>query len=250
MFTEVFVETGRRQPWPMAVSSLLQCLLIGLLLLLPLLTTRAVPPIVRFLVLSPPPGSGRTADQPPKQEPVQRSTQTAPSQFRNGQLVDPVAIPSRIPIIVDNGPADSGPSGPPGAGNGVPWGIGNPNLPSIVALLGPRAAPAPPPSRPPAPEPRQTVSVSKGVQEAKLISRPLPVYPPIARSARISGVVRLMAFISENGVIEELRVVEGHPLLVQAAVEAVRQWRYQPTILNGMPVRVETTIDVFFTLSQ
>jgi protein TonB len=88
------------------------------------------------------------------------------------------------------------------------------------------------------------------VQSAKLIRQPRPVYPPLARQARISGTVKFNAIIAKDGTIQNLQMVSGHPLLVQAATEAVRQWVYQPTLLNGEPVEVITTIDVNFTLSQ
>jgi protein TonB len=88
------------------------------------------------------------------------------------------------------------------------------------------------------------------VQQAMLVSQPRPLYPPLAKQARIQGVVRLEAVISKSGTIEELKVISGHPLLVQAALDAVRQWRYRPTFLNNEPVEVATTIDVNFTLSQ
>lgn len=85
--------------------------------------------------------------------------------------------------------------------------------------------------------------------EANLIYRVQPVYPPIARQARIQGTVELRAIISKTGTIENLAVVGGHPMLVTSAVEAVRQWRYRPYLLNGEPVEVETEITVNFLLS-
>jgi protein TonB len=83
-----------------------------------------------------------------------------------------------------------------------------------------------------------------------LIRQLKPLYPELARQVRIQGVVRLHALISKEGTIEELKVVNGHPLLVPSALEAVKQWAYQPTLLNGEPVGVETDIDVNFKLSQ
>ena len=77
-----------------------------------------------------------------------------------------------------------------------------------------------------------------------------PQYPPLARQTRISGTVRLHAIIGKNGAVEQLEVLSGHPLLVQSALDAVKQWRYQPTQLNGEPVEVDTTIDVIFSLNQ
>jgi protein TonB len=94
------------------------------------------------------------------------------------------------------------------------------------------------------------IPVGSILQSAKLIRQPKPVYPELARRVRIQGVVMLHALISRDGTIENLQVVSGHPLLVPSALEAVKQWAYQPTLLNGEPVEVETDIDVNFTLSQ
>jgi protein TonB len=81
-----------------------------------------------------------------------------------------------------------------------------------------------------------------------LILRVLPAYPVAAREMRVAGRVQLQATISRDGTIENLRVVDGPPLLRAAAVEAVRQWRYRPYLLNGEPVEVETTVNVDFRL--
>jgi protein TonB len=86
------------------------------------------------------------------------------------------------------------------------------------------------------------------VQQALLISQPKPIYPALARQARIQGNVVLHAIIGKDGKVEQLEVISGHPLLVQAALQAVREWRYKPTLLNGEPVEVDTTITVTFTM--
>ena len=250
MFTQVFVETGSRRPWPMAVSALLQCLLIALLVLLPLLFSRAVSPAGPHIFIGAPTGPGRSVDPEPARQTVQHSAQRNRSEFTDGRLITPVRIPRTAQIITDLGAGEPSAGGPPGIIGTVP-GAGAGHGPDILSFLpGPGTPPPPQPARPAPPRIQKPLVVSSGVQEAKLISRPMPLYPPLARAARISGVVRLVAFIGEAGTIEELRVAEGHAMLVQAALEAVRQWRYQPTILNGHPVRVETTIDVIFTLSQ
>jgi len=88
------------------------------------------------------------------------------------------------------------------------------------------------------------------VQQGKLLSGPRPVYPQLARAARIEGTVRLEAVISREGAILNLRAVSGHPLLIPAALAAVEQWTFRPTFLNGDPVEVATTIDVTFTLQK
>jgi protein TonB len=87
------------------------------------------------------------------------------------------------------------------------------------------------------------------MDEGDLLHKVLPVYPPLARSARIQGQVVLQAVISKQGVIENLKVLAGHPMLVPAAKEAVRQWRYRPYVLNNEPVEVETQITVNFSLA-
>lgn len=91
--------------------------------------------------------------------------------------------------------------------------------------------------------------ISQGVMEGMLIYKALPTYPTPARAMRIAGRVQLQATISRNGTIENLRVVDGPALLQAAAVEAVKQWRYRPYLLNGEPVEVETTINVDFTMN-
>ncbi len=95
----------------------------------------------------------------------------------------------------------------------------------------------------------QRVRVSQGVTTGLLIHKVQPVYPPIAKAARVQGEVQLKAIISKEGTIEDLQLVSGHPMLVPPAIEAVKQWRYRPYLLNGQPVEVETTITVIFTLN-
>ncbi|HTS65157.1 MAG TPA: TonB family protein [Candidatus Acidoferrales bacterium] len=94
------------------------------------------------------------------------------------------------------------------------------------------------------------ITIGGNVQQTKLISQARPAYPPLAKQARIQGVVQLQALIGIDGAVKNLQVIGGHPLLVEAALEAVQQWVYQPTLLNGQPVEVLTQIDVNFTLSQ
>jgi protein TonB len=91
--------------------------------------------------------------------------------------------------------------------------------------------------------------VSEGVAQALLVTRVQPVYPPLARQARIQGTVVLRAIISRDGSIENLTLVSGHPMLVPAAIDAVKQWKYQPYLLNGQPVEVDTEVLVNFALS-
>ena len=126
---------------------------------------------------------------------------------------------------------------PAGATSGVVGGV----IDSVPA------ASAVPASLPPG---TKRITIGGNVQQSKLISQARPVYPPLAKQARISGVVRLHAIIAKDGTVADLKVISGHPLLIPAAFEAVKMWVYQTTLLNGEPVEVETQIDVNFTLSD
>ncbi|MCX6633195.1 MAG: M56 family metallopeptidase [Candidatus Solibacter sp.] len=105
-------------------------------------------------------------------------------------------------------------------------------------------------SVPPAADGTKRITIGGNVQQAKLVRQPKPVYPPLAKQARISGVVRLQAVIGKEGDVINLAVISGHPLLIPSALESVRQWVYQKTLLNGEPVEVQTQIDVNYTLSE
>jgi TonB family protein len=105
-------------------------------------------------------------------------------------------------------------------------------------------------SEKPKPVLTQPIRVNGNEQEAKLIRRVEPTYPALARQARIQGVVRFNAVIARDGTVQNVTVVSGHPMLVQAALETVKQWLYKPTVVNGEPVDIMTTIDVAFMLSK
>jgi periplasmic protein TonB len=95
-----------------------------------------------------------------------------------------------------------------------------------------------------------SISISGGVIEGYILHRTPPIYPVIARTVGVSGTVTLAATISKAGAIENLRVLSGHPMLRQAAIDAVQGWRYRPYLLNDQPVEVETTINVVFSLGN
>jgi TonB family protein len=121
----------------------------------------------------------------------------------------------------------------------------NPPQPEIKTRSGVLSGSLPSPGAVP-----QRLRVGSNVQKAKLLQHPEPVYPPLAMQARISGVVRLNAVIGKDGTVQNLTLSSGHPLLVAPAIEAVKQWVYAPTLLNGQAVEVVTQIEVEFTLSQ
>jgi len=247
MFEQTFVEgTGRtRTPLTVFLSFLLQCLLIGLAILVPLIYTDTLPrtELTSFLVAPPPPPP---PPPPPAAAPV-KAVRIIPRQFDAGRLMAPKTIPKEIAVIRE----DELP--PPTAGGGVVGGIsGGFAGPGgvIGGIIGsvPIAAPPPPKVEAPKVVQVQRIKVGGNVQQAKLVSQPRPTYPALARQARIMGTVRFNAIIGTDGRIQNLTLVTGHPLLVPAAQEAVKQWVYQPTLLNGEPVEVVTQIDVNFTL--
>ena len=131
----------------------------------------------------------------------------------------------------------------------VPGGAAGGLIGGIIGSV-PSMAPPPPKVEAPKAATPQRIRVGGNVQQANLIKRVQPPYPPLAKQARIQGVVHLTAIIAKDGSIQSLQVVSGHPLLVPSALEAVKQWVYKPTLLNGEPVEVVTQIDVNFTLSQ
>jgi protein TonB len=135
---------------------------------------------------------------------------------------------------------------------GIPGGIPG-SVGGLGGLMGGLPAAAPPPkpvAPPPPPKPLGPQKVGGNVQASKIITQVKPVYPPLAKMARQQGTVKLEAMISKEGNIENLTVISGPPLLIPAAIEAVKQWKYKPTILNEEAVEVQTTIDVNFSLSN
>ena len=241
MFAESMLETSwaqrTRRRWMTVTSFGLQALVIGLLLLLPLWKTVGVP---TSRTLSTPISLGRTAAEPP--ETAQASPASArQSNFQAGRFVQP----SRIPPLSSMTAEEPSPSAAVGDGTGVA-GLGIPGssigLPAAL-FNGSR------PVLPAAPAPVIRTFRTSNMLEGSLIRRVQPVYPSLARSARIQGSVVLFAVISKAGAIDNLRVLSGHSMLVPAAIEAVRQWRYRPYILNNEPIEVETQITVNFLLS-
>jgi protein TonB len=157
------------------------------------------------------------------------------SEMMNNQLTAPTKIPHDIKMVAEKeaAPSSFGVAGMEGlGGGGVPGAFGD--MPS----KGPVVKAAPP----------KKVNISAGVAVGMLIQKTQPVYPPIAKAARVSGTVVLQATISKTGSIEGLRVISGPAMLQSAAMDAVRTWRYKPYLLNNDPVEVETTINVIFTL--
>ena len=208
---------------------------VSLLLLIPLLTIQG-PPKVQWIdepTLAPPPA-------PPPPGNIQREIRT--SNISEGRIQEPWTIPATIANLNEQAVAAS----PDVSNLGVGGGTGT-NRRGVFGGNGPSWAVAPPP--PPRPVATQPLKVSHWA-EGNLIYRVKPIYPAVAREARVQGAVELRAIVSKTGTIKNLGVVSGHPMLSAAAIEAVRQWRYRPYLLNNEPVEVETEITVNFMLAD
>ncbi len=251
MFEQTFVDgVGKtNKGWTVVVSFVCQILAIGVLVLLPLIYTDTLPKatLTSFLVAPPPPPP---PPPPPAQAAPVKVVKVAPRQFDAGRLMAPKSIPKEIAMIKEEELPP--PSASAGVVGGIPGGVpgGGPGgvIGGIIGSV-PTAAPPPPPKveKPATPT---RIRVGGNVQAANLIRKVTPQYPPLAKQARVQGTVRFQAIIGKDGTIQNLQLISGHPLLVPSATDAVKQWLYRPTLLNGEPVEVVTQIDVNFTLSQ
>ncbi|MFI5174028.1 MAG: energy transducer TonB [Terriglobia bacterium] len=239
-------DKNSRKPLTVFFSVGLHVIALVFLVLIPLIYTEALPlsQIRNYFITAPPSPPPPPAVRAVKIIGVERHV----SEVSSIQIQMPAEIPPNIARIVDEGPTASSPVGLPdgvigGTQTGPPY--GTPRW-----LPGPRQAAAlPPPVQRTEPSKPVRIQISTGPQQAKLIFAPTPIYPPFATVNHIQGTVVLEAIISKDGTIQDLQVESGHPLLIPAAIAAVKEWRYRPTLLNGQPVEVITTITVNFKLS-
>ncbi len=245
MFEDSLLESGGRLSTKRGMTTtipfVLQIALVGILVLIPLLYTEALPKqqLMTFLVAPPPP----PPPPPPPAAVPQRVVKVVQTDIINGELRTPTKIPKKVEMIKEE-------EAPPpvmsaaGVVGGVPGGVPGGQMGGVIGGIISSTPVAVPKVATP-----QRVRVSQGVSQGLLIHRVQPMYPPLARQARIQGTVVLQAEISKDGSIENLRLISGHPMLAPSAIEAVKQWRYKPYFLNGEPVAVETQITVNFTLA-
>jgi periplasmic protein TonB len=218
----------------LAASLAAQTFAVGTLLLIPLLYTDRLP----FAQLQLP------TFLPPTPPPAPVKPQVAPHLRKVPRMWNPFASPTSIPPlnrqpeIIDDTPAQFG---------NIDTGL---FLPPTLGTIISRVIPPPPPPQVTAVEPSKPITVTSDVQAAKLIRKVIPVYPRLAIAAHISGTVRLIGIVAKDGTVQQIRVISGPALLVEAALDAVRQWIYRPTMLNNKPVEVIAPIDVNFTLTQ
>src|SRR6266446_636362 len=246
MFEEMVVSSPNpkktNKPWTVVISMLFQVAVLWILIPIPLIYTETLPKTMMATMLTAPPPP---PPPPPPPAPAQIVRVKPQAHMMDaGKLVAPKVIPIDIKIVKEEAEPDMRSVGMQG---GVPGGVACGSMGGVLGGVIGGMGGAPPPPKPKLTGP---LKVGGNVQAARILNRVQPSYPPLARQTRISGTVRLHAIIGKDGTIQSLEVMSGHPLLQQAALDAVRQWRYQPTLLNGDPVDVDTTIDVIFSLNQ
>lgn len=248
LFSSVLLEVDslgkRRRRWAAISSVAFQSLILGTLLIIPLMFTEALldQQLLTFLVAPPPPPPAPAAVVP--EQVVHRRE----SDLMDGRRRTPGRIPQKVQMIREeevHPPMNSG----GGVVGGVPGGIPGGQLGGVIGIIRATSSTAAVPKLA-VPERPERARISQGVTRGRLLLKVEPKYPPIARGARAQGQVVLSAIISKPGKIEDLALLSGHPLLVPAAIEAVKQWRYRPYLLNGGAVEVVTTITVTFLLLQ
>lgn len=232
--------TKTNKPWTVALSVIIQTGIVIVLILIPLIYTEALPKqmLATFLVAPAPP-----PPPPPPAAAVQRIVKPVVRLIHNGQMMAPTVIPKKVSMIKEEElPPDVGNVGVVGGvQGGIAGGSANGVLGGIIGGVGNM----PPPPKTAGPS---RIRVGGNVQQASLIRQVQPSYPPLAKAAHVSGTVVLHAIIAKDGTIEHLEFQSGPAMLMTAAMDAVRQWRYKPTMLNGEPVEVDTQITVVFTL--
>jgi len=228
-----------RNPLDLFVSLAVHVIVVAAVILAPLMFTQVLDVHsfeAVFLVAPRPPA----APPPPAAAQVARSARPLARLTDVSKLVAPAVIPAKVKIVADQAAPDLGDGIPGGVAGGVAGGV-------LGGIIG-GVADNPKTIAPPAPPQRRIVRVGGDVKPPIPISTPNPRYPAIALAAHIEGIVVIDAIIDEQGNVVEARVVDGPPLLVAAALEAVTTWKYQPTYLNGQPVALKTHVQVVFRL--
>lgn len=235
-FSDSAWSAGFRRGWTTLASFALETLAIMLVLFIPLLSTERLSPLrvvrgpaVPFAIPEKP------SPLPPKSAGHAPTTAKGPALIAPSSISSSLAISRATSLPLPLGLADTGTRmGSADHPDGGVWGSIGVEAGNVV---------------PPSPKPVPHAERQSLMMEGYLLDRVNPVYPELARIARIQGPVRLRALISKEGRIENLRVLSGQPLLVEAALQAVRRWRYRPYLLNGEKVEVETEVTVNFVLS-
>jgi protein TonB len=230
------------------LSMFVHTLLLGVLLLIPLYFTEAIDlsQFTRTFLVAPPPPP---PPPPPPSPSVVKVAAKAPRRVFTvaGKLVAPVAIPQKVAMIKeDQLPPDIG--GGVGVVGGVPGGVPGGQIGGVLGGIITGAQRSAIPEAPSA-APKAPIRVGGRVKMPRALYSPDPMYPPLARQARIQGDVQIDAVIDPAGNVVEMQVLSGHPLLIPAALEALRKWKYQPSYLNEEPVSVQLVVTIRFRLN-
>jgi periplasmic protein TonB len=239
--------TVRRNPLQWVAATGLHIVILATLIIVPLYTTGTIqlgkyddtPLVVPPAAPPPPPPAAGRAVAP-------RMTSKRPKlAYTQGKLSSPASIPKTISLDNEAAAPDlSGVEG--GVPGGVPGGQLGGSLGGVVGGTG-TSTPIPPPQQPPA---RRIVRVGSNLKAPRQTFSVQPEYPVLARQTHISGTVVINAVLDEHGNVVGARALSGHPLLIPAALKAVLQWKYEPTLLNGTPVAVEMEVTVHFSLGS
>lgn len=235
---EVRARARRLRQKALVASLCVEAVCLGAMLLWPLITPGILTTGYIFTPVPPYHGGSGRAHSSSTHHPVPHH---GPVIIRDGLTFPSPNAHSHSQVAIDD---DAAPSL---YNDGVGIGLEGPPGP-LIPGAGERATVGPPP--PPEHDRPVRRPMSEGVMESALIHRVQPVYPIIARQMGLSGAVRLRAIIATDGSVQNLEVLSGHPILARAAEDAVRQWRYRPTLLSGVPVEVETYIMVNFVLGD
>ncbi|HEX7893816.1 MAG TPA: TonB family protein [Terriglobales bacterium] len=241
MFEDSLIESGgklktKRGRMTM-FSFVLEAMIIIVMILIPLLFTEALPKAMTmtFLAAPPPP------PPPPPPPAAVHVVKQVETDLVNNQLRTPTKIPKKVEMIKEE---EAPPPQMSGVVGGVPGAAGGQIGGVIGGIINSTPVAVPKIATP------TRIRVSQGVTQGLKVHDVMPQYPQMAKIARVQGPVVLAAVIGKDGTIQNLHVIStASPLLNQSALEAVKQWRYRPYILNGEPVEVDTTITVNFTLS-
>jgi len=254
MFEDSMLESAgkirTRKGSTVLVSAIVHVLLITVLILVPLMVTERIEgaTLTSFLLVPLPPPA---LDPPrPLANNAPKPVATTPPPIDAAALIEPISIPKYIAVIVDPPPEVASGNGP-GVSGGRP--VDSPETTRRTILVPLSRFDAGPPQPPPPPPPTrhlEPIRISGPIQAGSLLSHRNPEYPKMAQITRTEGTVILSATIGEDGSIRELKVVSStSPLLMPGLIDTVRTWKYKPTLLNGEPVEVLTTITVNFSLS-
>jgi protein TonB len=247
VFAEALLEHSttrqRRSPKDWAVSFFIHFAILALLLLLPLFVSQGIDMkrLETTLLVAPMPPM---AAAPPPPASIARAVHVAPRVFTPGKLTAPTFIPKAVPTAsTDSAPPEVAFSGSLG---GVPGGVPGGQIGGITGGMPGIAAPVA--AAPAAEGPKHPVRIGGDVKPPRLIYGPAAVYPILANQSHVHGTVVIDAIIDEHGRVVQERVVSGHPLLIQAALKAVSERKYEPTILDGEPTPVDLRVEVNFQL--